>query len=221
MYDRSRSGILTAALRGLVNPLSLRLRYFESETRFAISSRPVILPALSDNLLLARWAGCEIETPSWGYGNSGTRFKVFPWPGAARDLHEKLADAAMVHRLTGCCPTRRAAHPVGQRRRLGRAAPLRRGAGRAHRRDQPEPLPGRRLPLGSSATPTRGCAARPSTTACECIEIAGERRLDAHQPLVGRRHQLPGPGRSPRAQASAAGVARGDLRRAARRACGC
>ncbi len=27
-----------------------------------------------------------IETPSWGYGNSGTRFKVFPWPGAARTL---------------------------------------------------------------------------------------------------------------------------------------
>jgi L-rhamnose isomerase/sugar isomerase len=46
-----------------------------------------------------------IETPSWGYGASGTRFKVFAWPGAARDLHEKLADAAMVHRLTGACPT--------------------------------------------------------------------------------------------------------------------
>ncbi|MBN2303789.1 MAG: L-rhamnose isomerase [Anaerolineae bacterium] len=46
-----------------------------------------------------------IETPSWGYGNSGTRFKVFPWPGAARDVHEKLADAAYVHRLTGVAPS--------------------------------------------------------------------------------------------------------------------
>jgi L-rhamnose isomerase/sugar isomerase len=35
----------------------------------------------------------EIETPSWAYGNSGTRFKVFPWPGAAQDVFEKLADA--------------------------------------------------------------------------------------------------------------------------------
>ncbi len=43
----------------------------------------------------------SIETPSWGYGDSGTRFKVFPWPGAARNVHEKLADAAYVHRLTG------------------------------------------------------------------------------------------------------------------------
>ncbi|HLI68657.1 MAG TPA: L-rhamnose isomerase [Ktedonobacteraceae bacterium] len=46
----------------------------------------------------------KIETPSWGYGNSGTRFKVFPWPGAARNLREKLEDAAMVQRVTGVCP---------------------------------------------------------------------------------------------------------------------
>jgi L-rhamnose isomerase/sugar isomerase len=47
----------------------------------------------------------RIETPSWGYGDSGTRFKTFPWPGAARDIREKLADAAMVHKLTGICPS--------------------------------------------------------------------------------------------------------------------
>jgi L-rhamnose isomerase/sugar isomerase len=46
-----------------------------------------------------------VETPSWGYGNSGTRFKVFSWPGAARNLREKLADAATVHRFTGICPS--------------------------------------------------------------------------------------------------------------------
>lgn len=53
----------------------------------------------------ARLKAQEIETPSWGYGNSGTRFKVFREPGAARDLHERLADAACVHRLTGVCPS--------------------------------------------------------------------------------------------------------------------
>jgi L-rhamnose isomerase/sugar isomerase len=47
----------------------------------------------------------RVETPSWGYGDSGTRFKTFPWPGAARDVREKLADAAMVHKLTGICPS--------------------------------------------------------------------------------------------------------------------
>lgn len=46
----------------------------------------------------------EVETPSWGYGNAGTRFQVFPETGAARNAYEKLEDAAQVHRLTGICP---------------------------------------------------------------------------------------------------------------------
>jgi len=54
---------------------------------------------------LERLRRLEIETPSWGYGNSGTRFHVYPWPGAARDVYERIADAALVHRLTGCCPS--------------------------------------------------------------------------------------------------------------------
>jgi L-rhamnose isomerase/sugar isomerase len=47
----------------------------------------------------------HIETPSWGYANSGTRFKAFAWPGAATTTQEKLADAAMVHKMTGIAPT--------------------------------------------------------------------------------------------------------------------
>jgi L-rhamnose isomerase/sugar isomerase len=47
----------------------------------------------------------HIETPSWGYGNSGTRFKTFPWPGAARNVYEKLEDAGYIHRLTGIAPS--------------------------------------------------------------------------------------------------------------------
>lgn len=46
-----------------------------------------------------------IETPSWGYGDSGTRFKTFPWPGAARNVWEKIDDAAYVHELTGAAPS--------------------------------------------------------------------------------------------------------------------
>lgn len=46
-----------------------------------------------------------IETPSWGYGNSGTRFKTFSWPGAARTVLEKIDDAAYVHSLTGVAPS--------------------------------------------------------------------------------------------------------------------
>ena len=47
----------------------------------------------------------RIETPSWAYANSGTRFKVFPQPGVPRTPEEKIADAAVVHRLTGVAPT--------------------------------------------------------------------------------------------------------------------
>ncbi|QIB48284.1 L-rhamnose isomerase [Streptomyces aureoverticillatus] len=46
-----------------------------------------------------------IETPSWAYGNSGTRFKVFAQPGVPRTTREKLDDAATVHQLTGAAPT--------------------------------------------------------------------------------------------------------------------
>lgn len=46
-----------------------------------------------------------VETPSWAYGNSGTRFKVFAQQGVPRDPREKLADAAQVHAFTGVAPT--------------------------------------------------------------------------------------------------------------------
>jgi L-rhamnose isomerase/sugar isomerase len=47
----------------------------------------------------------HIELPSWAFGNSGTRFKVFAQPGVPRDPFEKVADAAQVHRYTGVAPS--------------------------------------------------------------------------------------------------------------------
>ena len=47
----------------------------------------------------------HIETPSWGFADSGTRFGIFKQPAAAKTLEHKFQDAAQVHRLTGCCPT--------------------------------------------------------------------------------------------------------------------
>ncbi len=46
-----------------------------------------------------------IELPSWAFGNSGTRFRVFGTPGTARDPFEKVSDAAQVNRHTGLAPT--------------------------------------------------------------------------------------------------------------------
>ncbi|MFV0406988.1 MAG: L-rhamnose isomerase [Propioniciclava sp.] len=57
-----------------------------------------------DDATLATLATLQIEVPSWAYGNSGTRFKVFTTPGTPRNPFEKIADAAKVHELTGLAP---------------------------------------------------------------------------------------------------------------------
>ncbi len=46
-----------------------------------------------------------IELPSWGFANTGTRFGKFIQLSAATTTAEKIADAAAVHRFTGCCPS--------------------------------------------------------------------------------------------------------------------
>jgi len=61
-------------------------------TATAFSAIERVAPAVSQ---------LEIETPSWGYGNSGTRFKVFAQPGVPRTPFEKIEDAATVARFTG------------------------------------------------------------------------------------------------------------------------
>jgi len=47
----------------------------------------------------------RIESPSWGFANTGTRFGKFIQPAAATTIEEKLSDAGQVHKFTGCCPT--------------------------------------------------------------------------------------------------------------------
>ena len=54
--------------------------------------------------IVERLTAQRVETPSWGYGNSGTRFAVFPQAGVPRNAFEKVEDAAQVHRHTGICP---------------------------------------------------------------------------------------------------------------------
>ena len=55
--------------------------------------------------VLARLEGQAIELPSWAFGNSGTRFKVFTTPGTPRTIEEKISDAAKVNELTGLAPS--------------------------------------------------------------------------------------------------------------------
>jgi L-rhamnose isomerase/sugar isomerase len=47
----------------------------------------------------------NIELPSWGFANTGTRFGKFIQPAAAVTVEDKFSDAGQVHALTGACPT--------------------------------------------------------------------------------------------------------------------
>ncbi|MGL5929747.1 MAG: L-rhamnose isomerase [Dermatophilaceae bacterium] len=55
--------------------------------------------------IASRLEQLAVEVPSWAYGNSGTRFRVFGSPGTPRTVQEKVADAAQVHRMTGLAPS--------------------------------------------------------------------------------------------------------------------
>jgi L-rhamnose isomerase/sugar isomerase len=55
--------------------------------------------------VLAQLETQRIELPSWAFGNSGTRFRVFTTPGTPRTIEEKIADAAQVNQYTGLSPS--------------------------------------------------------------------------------------------------------------------
>jgi L-rhamnose isomerase / sugar isomerase len=129
---------------------------------------------MDESELLDRLRRLEIETPSWGYGNSGTRFHVYPWPGAARDVRERIDDAALVHRLTGCCPSVALHIPwdaVDDYRDLRRYAEeqgVRIGA------INPNLFGDDAYRLGSLCNPDAGVRARALAHCRECVEIAQE-----------------------------------------------
>jgi L-rhamnose isomerase / sugar isomerase len=129
---------------------------------------------MDESELLDRLTRLEIETPSWGYGNSGTRFHVYPWPGAARDVRERIDDAALVHRLTGCCPSVALHIPwdaVDDYRDLRRYAEeqgVRIGA------INPNLFGDDAYRLGSLCNPDAGVRARALAHCRECVEIAQE-----------------------------------------------
>ena len=142
--------------------------------------------------------GQAIEVPSWAYGNSGTRFKVFGTAGTPRTVEEKIADAAQVHKFTGLAPTRGAAHPVGHGRRLRRPVGVRRGSRRRARHHQLQHLPGRRLQVRRADPHRPADPAEGDRPPLRVHRRDGRDRLARPEDLARRGHQLPRPGRHPR-----------------------
>jgi L-rhamnose isomerase/sugar isomerase len=64
-----------------------------------------MIPSEYEQRIFEALESFEIEIPSWGFANTGTRFGKFLQPAAATTIEEKLSDAAQVHRYTGCCPS--------------------------------------------------------------------------------------------------------------------
>ena len=116
----------------------------------------------------------RVETPSWGYGDTGTRFAVFPQPGVPRDPFEKIADAAEVHRHTGICPSVAIHIPwdkVDDYSELkGHAQSLGMRIGAVN----PNLFQEQEYRLGSVCHPDEGVRRKATDHILECIGVAGE-----------------------------------------------
>jgi L-rhamnose isomerase / sugar isomerase len=112
----------------------------------------------------------EIETPSWGYGDSGTRFATFQQAGRPRDVFERIDDAAEVHRLTGTAPAVALHFPwdQGVQRADVEARGLRVGAVNPNLFQDPD------YRLGSITNPDPGVRRKATDHLLECIDIARE-----------------------------------------------
>ncbi|OLC68034.1 MAG: L-rhamnose isomerase [Actinobacteria bacterium 13_1_40CM_2_65_8] len=127
---------------------------------------------MTDQRVLERINHLRVETPSWGYGNSGTRFKVFGQPGAARTIEEKLADAGMVNRLTGICPTVALHIPWDRVDDWDALSQIAAGHGVKIGAINPNLFQDDEYMLGSLAHPSAAVRSRAIDHVLECIEIA-------------------------------------------------
>jgi len=113
-----------------------------------------------------------LETPSWAYGNTGTRFKVFKNPGAARDPYEKIDDAALVHRLTGVAPSVALHIPWDRVDDYGKLAKHAADAGLRIGAINPNIFQEDDYRLGSVCNPKASVRRKATDHLLECVEIA-------------------------------------------------
>ncbi|HWT25902.1 MAG TPA: L-rhamnose isomerase [Solirubrobacteraceae bacterium] len=140
----------------------------------------------------ARVGDLVIETPSWGYGDSGTRFGVFPQPGRPRDIRERVEDAAEVHRLTGTAGAVAMHFPwdavddYADLRAHVEACGLRVGAVNPNLFQDPD------YKLGSVTHPDAGVRDKAVAHLIECVGIARELGSDAQSLWLADGTNYPG-----------------------------
>ena len=114
-----------------------------------------------------------VETPSWAYGNTGTRFKVFKAAGAARDAYEKVDDAALVYRLTGVAPSVALHIPWDKVDDYGRLAKHAAEAGLRIGAINPNVFQDDEYRLGSVCNPDPKVRRKAVDHLLECVDVAG------------------------------------------------
>jgi L-rhamnose isomerase / sugar isomerase len=124
--------------------------------------------------IVRRLRALQVETPSWGYGDSGTRFATFTQPGRPRTVFERIDDAAEVHRLTGTAPAVALHFPwdavddLAALRAHAQGLGLRIGAVNPNLFQDPD------YKLGSITNPDARVRDKAVTHLLECVEIARE-----------------------------------------------
>lgn len=124
--------------------------------------------------VLDRLTKLQIETPSWGYADSGTRFAVYAQPNAPQNVFEKVDHAALVHRLTGLAPAVALHFPwdavddLGALRAHIEASGLRTGAVNANLFQDPD------YKLGSVTNPDASVRKKAVEHLLDCVRIATE-----------------------------------------------
>jgi L-rhamnose isomerase / sugar isomerase len=122
--------------------------------------------------IVSRLRALEVETPSWGYGDSGTRFATFTQAGRPRTVFERIDDAAEVHSLTGTAPAVALHFPwdavddLSALRAHAERLGLRIGAVNPNLFQDPD------YRLGSVTNPDAGIRDKAVAHLIECVEIA-------------------------------------------------
>ena len=200
----SRSSSLTVATPTSGASVSARQVTSEILHRRSIIARPAPghasdLPAMCDGRVLAKLPRLEIETPSWGYGNSGTRFHLPVAGGGARRVGADLGRRARpsADRLLRERGDPRSLGPLddwsGARPRRADDQGIRIGAVNAN------PLRRGRLPARGLRPSGRGGAAARARALSGVRRDRRAGRLFGRQPLARRRDELSRPGRPARA----------------------
>jgi len=154
----------------------------------------VDLPATATALERVDWAmnGINIEIPSWGFVNTGTRFRVFPQQGVPRTVFEKVDDAATVNRYTGIAGSLSLHIPWDKVDDYAALAGYARERGLAIGGINSNTFQDLDYKLGSLCNPDPRVRAKAVDAVIECCEIAGAMDAQAVKVWLGDGTNYPG-----------------------------